>query len=130
MFRALPFRIVERHDVLDGGEVLGDPRQRVQIARIADENGGLGRHELGGLLVGAEPLIDQHQDAAAAGNAVVEQGIPGAVVRDDRDAVAATGSLSDPARDGAHLTVELGEGHSRTVGADDGCPIGHRGGRR
>ncbi|HEV7420665.1 MAG TPA: hypothetical protein VGO30_12565, partial [Mycobacterium sp.] len=50
IFGALPFWIVERHDVLDRRDVFGDPRQCVEVARVAGQDGRFGRGQLNGLL--------------------------------------------------------------------------------
>jgi hypothetical protein len=51
----------------------------VEVARVADQDGEFGRGQLDGLLASAERLIDQGEDAAASGNAVVQPGVRGAV---------------------------------------------------
>ena len=68
-----------------------------EILRITDEEGRLGGGHLAGLLRDAEPLVDQHEDVAGPGHAVVEPGVVSAVVRDDGDAVTRDGPDTHPA---------------------------------
>jgi hypothetical protein len=116
VFDALPLRIGERYGVFDRRDVVGDVRESCEVARVADEHGRLRRRQLRGLLARAESLIDQCEDAPAAGHAVVQPRVCGAVVRDHRHAVATAGSILHPTGHRTDLPVELREGRGAPSG--------------
>jgi hypothetical protein len=74
------------------------------------------------LFGGAEPLVDQGQDAAAARETVVRLDERLAVVCDDRHPITASTVLRDPSGDWSPLLIQFGEGDLRTVRGDDREP--------